>query len=405
MSMTTGTPPSVNELQSQTMLTAQLKEATRLEDWVAFKNFFIKLLNQLIGMTLEDKEKYLYSIYNFIYGKKIHSIETLWPAVEGLIYLIEGDHVRNMEFELVSHNSSSKMGLFNTPDHLILVIRVNGHALPRIALSNSDMHHEMLSNVISHNMVNKIDADGNGAPGIYQLNPTKLISQGNSVKLDPSAVMATIHGFEVAKVLEASRELVQMPIKDISSLDDQIMQLEHYKNLIDYLKQLRSTQNVCTELHSKFIDNALTALDTHRLRQQENYKHLNHGFVGALIEICANGLVEKDLLNKESITTKLSLLSTLTPHIDALFNQVDGYCLQRIQSQLRLAYQVANLQEQLQSSETFPDDLAQILINLKTQLQALPNGKPKEFLLHNIATLKIKLLGINCGLVPNFRCG
>ena len=45
MSMTIGTTLGVNQLQLQAMLTGQLKEATRLEGWEAFKNFFIKLLN------------------------------------------------------------------------------------------------------------------------------------------------------------------------------------------------------------------------------------------------------------------------------------------------------------------------------------------------------------------------
>ena len=43
MSMTIGTTPGVNELQLQAMLTGQLKEATRLEGWEAFKNFFKKI--------------------------------------------------------------------------------------------------------------------------------------------------------------------------------------------------------------------------------------------------------------------------------------------------------------------------------------------------------------------------
>lgn len=70
MSMTIGTLQGINELQLQSMLTGQLKEATRLEGWEAFKNFFIKLLNHLPGMNLEDKEKNLRNIYNIIYGEK-----------------------------------------------------------------------------------------------------------------------------------------------------------------------------------------------------------------------------------------------------------------------------------------------------------------------------------------------
>ncbi|MFC7506716.1 hypothetical protein ACFQUX_03820 [Pantoea stewartii] len=70
MSITIGTTLGVNESQLQAMLTGQFKEATRLEGWEAFKNFFIKLLNHLPGMNLEDKEKNLRDIYNIIYGEK-----------------------------------------------------------------------------------------------------------------------------------------------------------------------------------------------------------------------------------------------------------------------------------------------------------------------------------------------
>lgn len=42
MSMTIGPSLSVNQLQLQVMLTGQLREATRLEGWETFENFFIK---------------------------------------------------------------------------------------------------------------------------------------------------------------------------------------------------------------------------------------------------------------------------------------------------------------------------------------------------------------------------
>jgi hypothetical protein len=360
MSMTIGTTPGVNELQLQAMLTGQLKEATRLEGWEAFKNFFIKLLNHLPGMNLEDKEKNLRDIYNMIYGEKTaaasdktHSIETLWPAVERLIHLMEGDHVRAMEFELISHNVSGMTGQLHTPGHLNLVIRVDGHTLPEIALSNSDMHHEMLSSVLTHNMTSK-----DGAPGVYQLDQEKLISRGSSVELSSSAVMATSHGFEVARALEASRVLVQAPVKEISNLDQQIAQLDHYQVLIADLTQLRSVQDpdVRAELHSEFIDNELVALNTHRQQQLESHQRLNHEFVDTLVEECADDLLQGGLLCKDAINTKLSLLSTLTPHMDTLFHEADDHRLQQIQSQLRLAYQVADLQAQIQPSEPFPQE-------------------------------------------------
>lgn len=360
MSMTIGTTLGVNELQLQAMLTGQLKEATRLEGWEAFKNFFIKLLNHLPGMNLEDQEKNLRDIYNMIYGEKtaaasdkIHSIETLWPAVERLIHLMEGDHVRAMEFELISHNVSSIAGQLHTPGHLNLVIRVDGHTLPEIALSNSDMHHGMLSNVLTHNMTSK-----DGAPGVYKLDQEKLISRGNSVELASSAVMATSHGFEVARALESSRVLVQTPVKEISNLDEQIAQLDHYQKMIADLTQLRSVQDpdVRAELHSKFIDNELAALNTHKLQQLVSHQRLNHEFVEAFVEECAVDLLQGGLLCKDAINTKLSLLSTLTPHMDTLFHEADDHRLQQIQSQLRLAYQVASLQAQIQSSESFPQE-------------------------------------------------
>lgn len=363
MSMTIGTTPGVNELQLQAMLTGQLKEATRLEGWEAFKNFFIKLLNHLPGMNLEDKEKNLRDIYNTIYGEKKaatsagpHSIETLWPAVERLVHLMEGDHVRAMEFEVISHNVSGHnvsgmTGQLHTPGHLNLVIRVDGHTLPEIALSNSDMHQEMLSSVLTHHMTSN-----NSVPGVYQLDPEKLISQDSRVELAASAVMATSHGFKVARALEASRELVNTPVREISNLDDQIAQLDHYQQRIADLTQLRFVQDVRAELHSEGIDDALAALNTHRQQQLESIQQLNHKFVESFVEECASDLVQEGLLSKEAINTKMSHLSALTPHMDALFHWVDSESLRSIYAQLELASRVADLQEQIQSSETFPQE-------------------------------------------------
>lgn len=356
MSMTIGTASGVNELQIQAMLTGQLKDATRLEGWEAFKNFFIKLLNHLPGMNLEDKEKNLRDIYNTIYGEKkaaasaeTHSIETLWPAVERLIHLMEGDHVRAMEFEVISHNISGMTGQLHTPGQLNLVIRVDGHTLPEITLSNSDMDQEMLSSVLTHHMTSN-----NSVPGVYQLDPEKLISQGSRVELAASAVMATNHGFKVARALEASRELVKTPVREIRNQDDQIAQLDYYQQRIADLTQLRSVQEVRAELHSECIDDALAALDTHRQQQLESIQQLNQKFIESFVEECANDLVQEGLLSKEAINTKMSHLSALTPHRDTLFHWVDSESLRSIQAQLELASQVADLQEQIQSSESFP---------------------------------------------------
>lgn len=254
-----------------------------------------------------------------------------------------------MEFELISHNVCGIADQPHTPGHLNLVIRLDGHTLPEIALSNSDMHHAMLSNVLTHNMTNK-----DGEPGVYLLAPEKLISKGSSVELTTSAVMATSHGFRVVRALEASHVLVQTPVQEIRSLDEQIAQLDHYQQRIAELTQLRFAQDVCAELHSGEIDDALTTLDNHRQQQVESNQRLNHGFVDTLIKECTNDLQQGGILSKDAINTKLSLLSTITPYMVTLFDKNDGHDLQCIQSQLRLAYQVADLQEQIQSSGTFP---------------------------------------------------
>lgn len=357
MSLTIGNTHGVNELQLKAMLTGQLKEATRLEGWEAFKNFFVKLLNHLPGMNLEDKEKNLRDIYNTIYGEKTaptsatHSIDTLWPALERLIHLMEGDHVRAMEFELIDHKVAYMTGQVQKPGHRNLVIRVDGHTLPEIALSNSDMHHKMLSNLLTHNMISK-----NGVPNVYQLDPEKLVSQGRGIELASSVVKATSHGFEVAKALEASRELMKTPVQKMSNLNDQIAYLDDYQQLKAVLKQLISVQGVHAELHSKDIDDALAALDIHRQQQLESNQQINHEFVYTLGKKCADDILKGGLLSKDAINTKLSLISTLTPHIDALFHKADGQSLLLILSQLRLADQVADLQQQLQSPGTFPQE-------------------------------------------------
>ncbi len=152
-----------------------------------------------------------------------------------------------MEFDLISHNVSGMTGQLHTPDHQNLIIRVDGHTLPEITLSNSDMHHEMLSNVLTHNMISK-----NGAPGVYLLDPEKLISQGNSVELVSSAVIATRHGFKVAKTLEAARVLVKKAYqrnKQLGRADSAVRTLSKIDSGPDPVKVRSGPARTCRDLH------------------------------------------------------------------------------------------------------------------------------------------------------------
>ncbi|WP_263070773.1 hypothetical protein [Enterobacter huaxiensis] len=103
----------------------------------------------------------------------------------------------------------------------------------------------------------------------------------------------------------------------------------------------------------------------------ESNQQLNHDFVYTLGKDCADDILKGGLLNKDAINTKRSLISALTPHIDALFHKADGQSLLLIQSQLRLADQVADLQEQLQSSGTFPQEL---FSNLQVAIRQAETG-------------------------------
>lgn len=372
MSMTIGTTPGVNEFQLHAMLTGQLKEATRLEGWEAFKNFFIKLLNHLPGMNLEDKEKNLRDIYNIIYGEntadacdKTHSVETLWSAIERLIHLMKADDVRAMEFEIthaaramgfvIINNKREDVSSITDQYHTqsnqdtsapkSLVIRVDGHTLPEIALTDSDLN-LLMFNVVNNNMLIK-----STHPAVYQLDPDKLIFEGCSVELAPQVKTATSHGFEVAKALEASRQLVKTPTKEISCLEEQKTQLEYYEKQIARLIQLKA-DGVGDELHSKSIDDALAKLNAHSQQQLKSNQQLNQKFVDNFVQECTDGLLQKGLLSKDAITTKLDQLSSLTPFMNTLFCEADSQKLQSIRPQLELVSEVADLQEQLQSSET-----------------------------------------------------
>lgn len=59
--------PTFTETQLHGLITGNYKEATTLRGWEAFKNFFIKLLNHLPGLSVYDKEQMLKNVYQRMY--------------------------------------------------------------------------------------------------------------------------------------------------------------------------------------------------------------------------------------------------------------------------------------------------------------------------------------------------
>ncbi|WP_145521585.1 hypothetical protein [Yersinia aldovae] len=252
--------PSITETQLHSMLTGDLKGATKLEGWDAFKNFFIKLLNHLPGMSLVDKEDQLREIYDKIYGAgktaqsvdDPGSIETTWNALENLFQLMDGDKSRQMTLAInyaSSHNESSHSSHMQNADLIKLTLTIDAHQIPDIACSNTPLNTGILASIVSTYMIDHVDSEGKTHAGTFQLNPEVLETNGNRVAFDSVARVANQRSISVIKDLN----LLQSRIADCPE-DNQEARLyrkqmeKDYTTLRDTIRTLKLDKNDALEV-------------------------------------------------------------------------------------------------------------------------------------------------------------
>lgn len=201
--------PSINETQLHSMLTGDLKGASKLDGWEAFKNFFIKLLNHLPGISLEDKETALRDIYNKIYdtenaallNENTKSIEPIWNALDKLIHMMQKDKVQTMIFDIQNPNDVHSIPDSQQSNEIRVKITIDGHSLADISCSSTPLNNDMLNNIITNYMAVKT---GDGVtPQIVYINliPIFLTSKKTPSLLLPQPKLPIIMTLTLPKKL------------------------------------------------------------------------------------------------------------------------------------------------------------------------------------------------------------
>lgn len=158
--------PAFSETQLHGLITGEYKKATTLTGWEAFKNFFIKLLNHLPGVSLFDKEKALKNFYDSIHpvtqdNKTCNpekDITTIIATLKNITQFMSPDDVENITFHIDGVSfTDSRRKLTPTLNNgqnapIYLRISINGELLPPILIKNDDTGLINISNIFSEQL-------------------------------------------------------------------------------------------------------------------------------------------------------------------------------------------------------------------------------------------------------------
>ncbi|WP_279205453.1 hypothetical protein [Obesumbacterium proteus] len=373
MSMTIiNNKPSITEMQLHAMLTGDVKGATKLDGWDAFKNFFIKLLNHLPGISLEDKEVALHGIYNQIYGtespsvfdENTKSIEPVWNALDKLIHMMEKDKVQTMTFAIQCSDHPNGVHQSHQPSDILLKITIDGHSLADISCSHTPLNNDMLCSILKHYMTKTDDSEGT-LREVYQFNPDILNTEENGVSFNLVTKTANSNSFSVAKKMDECRsflaEDIHGKIKTETRFTNEVEQIERNTQLVSELETLKNTQ------HDDLINETITQLNNRLFEQQTVYKEINHNFVESMVQKWATKLEQSQPLLKTEINEDINRITKIDSRSLDLFTEADRGYLRQLPEQLRIVYQIAELEAQRKDPTEFTQEyflaLTKILID------------------------------------------
>ena len=383
--------PSITEMQLHAMLTGDVKGATQLDGWDAFKNFFIKLLNHLPGISLVDKEVALHGIYNQIYGtespsgfdEKTKSIEPVWNALDKLIHMMEKDKVQTMTFGIQRSDAPhSEQCEYPLPE-IRVNITIDGHSLADILCANTPLNNNMLNSIIENYMTTKIGDRGNTCCKVYELKPDILTTaEDNTFSFNSTARTANDYDFNVAKEIDKCHSFLATPLYDnINSetfFTDEVEQINCNQQLVSALNKLKIDGDEPATWHNTLIEETITRLEQRREVQQTSYQAFNHDFVELLVQKWISKLEQSQPLSKTEISADINSMTTIDSRSLELFTVSDRTRLDQLPKQLKVVYQIADLETQMSS----PTELTQeYFSNLTTIITNTTDGPLKEVLM------------------------
>lgn len=395
MSMTIiNNKPSITEMQLHAMLTGDVKGATKLDGWDAFKNFFIKLLNHLPGISLEDKESVLRDIYEQIYGTEsasvfdehTKSIEPVWNALDKLIHMMEKDKVQTITVGIQRHDDTYSTQCNDPLSEIRVNITIDGHSLADILCANTVLNHNMLNSIVENYMTAKTDDSDHTFCKIYELNPDILTTTDeNTVFFNSTARTTNNYGFNVAKEIDKCHSFLADPLNNNINAEtrftDEVEQIERNQQLVSVLNKLKIDGGESITWHNTLIEETITKLEQRREVQQTSFQAINHDFVELLVQKWITKLEQSQPLLKEEISADINKITTIDSRSLELFTESDHARLDQLPKQLKVVYQIADLETQM-SSPTEPTQ--EYFSNLTTIIINTTNGPLKEVLMtHN----------------------
>lgn len=392
MSMTIiNNKPSITEMQLHAMLTGDVKGATQLDGWDAFKNFFIKLLNHLPGISLVDKEVALHGIYNQIYGtespsvfdENTKSIEPVWNALDKLIHMMEKDKVQTMTFGIQRFDDTHSEQCEYPLPKIRVKITIDGHSLADILCANTPLNNNMLNSIIENYMTAKIGDSGNTCCKVYELKSDILTTaEDNTFSFNSTARTANDYDFNVAKEIDKCHSFLATPLYDnINSetfFTDEVEQINCNQQLVSALNKLKIDGDEPATWHNTLIEETITRLEQRREVQQTSYQAFNHDFVELLVQKWISKLEQSQPLSKTEISADINSMTTIDSRSLELFTVSDRTRLDQLPKQLKVVYQIADLETQMSS----PTELTQeYFSNLTTIITNTTAGPLKEVLM------------------------
>ena len=376
---------SITEMQLHAMLTGDVKGTTQLDGWDAFKNFFIKCLNHLPGISLVDKEVALHGIYNQIYGIESHSvfdektksIEPVWNALDKLIHMMEKDKVQTMTFGIQrSDDPHSEQCEYPLPE-IRVKITIDGHSLADILCANTPLNNNMLNSIIENYMAEKIGDSEDSFCKTYELYPDIFSNtEDNTFSFNSTARTANDYGINVAKEIDKCHSFLATPlydnIKSETCFTDEVEQLNCNQQLVSALNKLKIDGGESITWSNTLIETTIAKLEKYQEAQQASYQALNSNFVELLVQKWITKLEKRQPLLKTEINEDINRITTIDSRSLDLFKESDRTRLDQLPKQLRVVYQIVDLESSMSSSTGNPQAYLHALKNILKNTEAGP---------------------------------
>lgn len=317
----------VNATQFHGLIFGDKEQATKLEGWDAFKNFFLKLLNHLPGISIVDKETKLQDIYQRIYPDAIQSptLDTKWRAVVELLDLIDDSTKHKVE-----------CGAEKNANEIALSITFAGQSL-------SDLVQETTSeNTVIFNSIHQTYTPNNShePPGTYKVTLCKGRKEHyeNAVTVE-KALAETTKFLNTCTVCE--------------SVTTQRKYIAEHQSMIDKLSALKSEKSI-TSGNTERVDKAIDKVNDRMMKFESHYMAQHKNFLNGLIEKWgkyASKGVNPEKMEREAHSDITRINGKLGADPDLINGGLEAFFLKELKNELDVVAELADFHQRSQSAD------------------------------------------------------